>query len=138
MTLRQQLYQINITVISITRLLRAFPLRPQLAWVFCLINGRHICFFLSLQAFSECNFTQIKIRWDWYYLIFLPSDVSTMSGYMSNIFPTKTSKDRKWKYFSFTLPNDVTSHRGCVSKQKLFTNVAQEENPNKGLEIKWI
>ena len=60
-------------------------------------------------------------------------------GYISNVFSTKTSKDQKSKYFSFTLANYVISYNGvCFSfeKYKLFTNVAQEGKSNNGTRRK--
>ena len=64
-------------------------------------------------------------------------DVS-VSGYLSEVTLIKVSKDKKRRYFNFSIQNDDTLHRGvCFSPEKyrLFNNIINDSS-HSGIEIK--
>ena len=63
---------------------------------------------------------------------------SSLSGYLSEISLVKLSKDKKRKYFNFTIQNDNRIYRVvCFSPEKhaLFNYISKDDN-NTGIEIK--
>ena len=61
-----------------------------------------------------------------------------VSGYLSEVTPIKVSKDKKRRYFDFSIQNDDTLHRGvCFSteKHRLFNGIINDSS-NSGIEIK--
>ena len=64
-------------------------------------------------------------------------DVS-VSGYLSEVTPIKVSKDKKRRYFNFSIQNDDTLHRGvCFSpeKHRLLNDIINDSS-HSGIEIK--
>ena len=61
----------------------------------------------------------------------------SVSGYLSEVSPIQVSKDKKRRYFSFSIQNDDTLHR-CVcfspEKRRLFNDIIRDSS-NSGFEI---
>ena len=67
------------------------------------------------------------------------TQVSSVSGYISNLTPCKQSRDGKKRYFNFTFQSETGENQGvCFSpeKHKLFRSIAEDQNENVGVELK--
>ena len=61
----------------------------------------------------------------------------SVSGYLSEVSPIQVSKDKKRRYFNFSIQNDDTLHRGvCFSpeKRRLFNDIIRDSSSS-GFEI---
>ena len=68
---------------------------------------------------------------------FIYLDLS-VSGHLPEVSPIEVSKDKKRKYFNFSIQNDETLHWGVSffpEKHRIFTDILKE-GVNSGTEIK--